>query len=1137
MHTPPVAIIIPLFNDASTLRACVRSVLEQTDYPDWQVIVVDDGSTDNGAAVLNDFSKVRVIRQERGGVASAMNAGFAAAPDCDVVRLHADVVLDSPGWLARLVEAAYAQPNVGIVGARLVYPDGKIHSEGRSFISGLGMHPQHCSRRALLVDGPPGAVQEVDGVPGALAYYRRAVIDQSGGLDEHYGPAWMEDDDFCVGARLLGFKVVVHGGVKAVHFTRVRSPAFRPMLPDTEGELGKLVGGIKLACARAQADYWEEKWGWNPYAPDLGEIRRLYGDTEICWQIGERQRYRPSSDTPTVDCCLVTCNTLGLLRRCLESLALTDYPADRLHVYITDNASSDGTPEYLAALAATYPFALHHLRLEVNTGCPIGLNFAVAAGTGELVARLDDDIVLPPDWLRLMADDFKRRPFAGCVGPKIINDDERQSIQCGPYRHYPNIYGHEDEADSGQADYLARASHVRGCCNLYRRDVFARCGPFDSRFSPTQFDDPDHHIAVIQAGYEIIYDGRVRVVHKLNNGLGRSHAALSNQKSNHEKMLGKWGVDVWEVIERSIDLSREGRYLPDDGDTGAWLALGPAAEQFPRRVQSALAQSSTVLFSFYDDLVKAETRADVARWVDEHIALAEFNRRNNAPRNGIEILHLATNFAPARADVLAALAEHYCSLGQRQVGATIARRGLMLQPDDARMRAVLLPEIPAAATLPVLQRRSNEIGESAVVLGSAAEGEPVTTGPAALRVLMVNTFEHRLSGGDMHQVKKTRQYLQRLGVHVDLCCTPRPDPRGYDVIHLWNSWFPVQTLGQIKAIRAWRPKVPVVHTPIFWDMKEKCWADAAIPAVFGLAQTPAQLEDKLVQLADGRLLVNGRSRMQPRESNYHGYDAYQSAIFPLVDHLLPQSNAEIANLSKIHSIAKPFTLVHNGAETAVFDRATADWFIEAYKVKDFVLCVGLVEPRKNQLMLLHALRDRGLPIVIVGRHYDRAYYQLCRRFAPKGTLFIDHLPHEQLASAFKAAKVHALPSWMECASFANVEAALCGCALVVSDRTSEKEYFRENAHYCDPASVGSIQRAVIAALKNHSRDAAKRVQLVEQFRTRYTWETAAQATFAGYQAALELRRQCHKIGIGYLGDVSDTPSTAVAVRITSLPCA
>lgn len=1104
MNTPLVAIVIPLHNDALTIGACLRGVFEKTVYSSWRVIVVDDGSTDGGADIARTFPQVEVITQKRMGVAAAINAGIVAAGTDDIVRLHADVVIEQTDWLSKLVDAVYSKPKAGIVGVRLVFPDGRIYSEGRSIVAGLGISPQHASRRQFQPDGAPGKVQEVDSVSGALSYYRRTVIESIGGLDTAYGPTWMEDDDFCISARHAGFKVYVHAGVKAVHFTRGQPPVFRVLQPDCENEFVRVTGFLKNTANRAQADYWESKWGWNPVYPDMGEIRRLYLDTEICWQVGESLRFKPEDEFPSVDCCLVTCNTIGLLKRCLESLALTDYPADRINVYIADNASTDGTAEYLADLAATFPFALHHLKLTVNTGCPVGMNFAVTAGKGQLVARLDDDIVLPENWLKLMVEDLKARPFAGCIGPKILNDDEQRTIQCGPFRHYPAIFAHEDEVDNGQADYLARTGHVRGCCNLYRRDVFARAGLFDSRFSPTQFDDPDHHVALIHAGYEIIYDGRVAVVHKLNNGLGRTPAALSNQLANQKKMIGKWGADVWEIIERSLELSREGRYLPDGGDTRAWLALGPCPEWFPRRVEGSALRIGEVITPAYDDLVKAETRADFKAWIDEHIARAKILRASNSARVAIDVLHAMVCVAPSCAELLAELAEHYCDLGQAETGRSIARRGMLLAPDCPRLNALISTSTANkdAQLVPTMLQRVNMIGEASVQVGVP---KIIRQRGEGLRVLMVNTFEVRSSGGDMHQVKKTRQYLADLGVDADICCTPRPDPRGYDVVHLWNTWFPAQTLAQVKSVRAWRPDMPIVHTTIFWDMREKCWADAAVPTIFSQATTVAQLDDKLAQVAAGSLTANGRTRLQPREANWRGYDAYQRAIFALVDHLLPQSQAELANLKKMHGIVKPATLVYNGAETSVFDASTPDWFVQNYGVKDFVLSVGLVEPRKNQLMLLHALRDAGRPIVIIGRHYDRSYYQLCRKFAPKGTIFIDHLPHEHLASAFKAAKVHALPSWMECASFANIEAALAGSALVVSDRTSEKEYFGDNAYYCDPANVLSIRTAVTKALAQHTADAPKRARLREQFRTRFTWENAAKATVQGYRAALALR--------------------------------
>lgn len=1101
----PVVIVIPVYNQAATLLACVRAVLDHTRHPDWKLVVVDDGSTDGGpAALASAHPDILIIRRARGGVAAALQTALAhpAAAGRDVVRLHADVVIETPDWLETLARVAAAHPLAAAVGARLALPDGRIQSEGRAFITGLGMHPQHRDRRAFQPDGAAGPVAEVDGVSGALAYYRRAALDAIGGFDPAYSAAGLDDDDACVALRHQGHKIYVQPAVRAVHYTRALPPGFHAYIPGSGPEIIQAAFQLKGMALRLHADYWQAKWGWHPFYPDLGEIRRLHGRTELCWQIGERLAWHPSEPCPQVDCCLVTWNTLPLLRRCLESLAATDYPADRIAVYIADNGSTDGTLAYLDGLASTYPFRLHVIKLAVNTGAPIGFNFAVAAGSGELVARLDDDIVLPPGWLRPLVADLARRPHAGCVGPKIINDNGPRTVQCGPYRHFPSLYGHDDEADAGQADYLARATHVRGCCNLYRRDVFRLCGLFDPRFSPSQFDDPDHHIALIQAGYEVLYDGRVAVVHKLNSGLARSFAGLSNQQGNAGKLFGKWGKDVFEVLEKSLDLSREGRVLPEDGDTSAWLALGPAPAAFPAR--DAAPSPRTVAFAqrIHDELAKASAAPSLVSVRDQLLALAAIKHRTGSPGHAPDILLTALAFAPVHAAIFAGLAESYRALGQHGLADLMVRRGLHLAPDDEALLALAAPAAVAPQAVRTLTQ-ADIIGETAVTIQAAAA--PSASGRASLRVLMVNTFEPRLSGGDMHQVKKTRQYLQQLGVHVDVCCTPRPDPRGYDVVHMWNTWFPAQSLPQLKAVRAARPDIPVVLSPIYWDMKEKAWADVAVPAIFAEAGSPRQLQESLQLLAADRYVRGGRTRANASEPNFVGYELYQRQLVGLADHLLPQSRAEMLNLKATLGIEKPYTLVPNGAEHAVFENATADDFVRRHGVRDFVLIVGLVEPRKNQLMLLHALRDTGLPLVVIGRHYDLGYYRLCRQHAPKDTLFIDHLPHEQLASAFKAARVHCLPSWMECAAFANVEAALCGCALAVSDRTSEKEYFGDNAYYCDPANLLSIRTAVVSAHRNHAADAPKRARLIEQFRTRYTWEAAARATFAGYESALRLR--------------------------------
>jgi glycosyltransferase involved in cell wall biosynthesis len=83
-----------------------------------------------------------------------------------------------------------------------------------------------------------------------------------------------------------------------------------------------------------------------------------------------------------------------------------------------------------------------------------------------------------------------------------------------------------------------------------------------------------------------------------------------------------------------------------------------------------------------------------------------------------------------------------------------------------------------------------------------------------------------------------------------------------------------------------------------------------------------------------------------------------------------------------------------------------------------------------------------------------------------------------------------------------MEAALAGCSVVCSIAGYEVEYYRELAYYCDPADVGSIHSAVLAAYQNYEKDAERRVRLKQRILSEYTWQRAAEATFQAYRQVL-----------------------------------
>ena len=110
-----------------------------------------------------------------------------------------------------------------------------------------------------------------------------------------------------------------------------------------------------------------------------------------------------------------------------------------------------------------------------------------------------------------------------------------------------------------------------------------------------------------------------------------------------------------------------------------------------------------------------------------------------------------------------------------------------------------------------------------------------------------------------------------------------------------------------------------------------------------------------------------------------------------------------------------------------------------------------------------------------------------------------HLGEEELFTAYSNAKVHVLPSYFETTGLSSLEAAVMGCNIVVTDKGDTRDYFGDDAWYCDPDSVESIRNAVDAAYKAPFNEAFR-----ERILRDFTWERAAEETLAAYKQVLKV---------------------------------
>lgn len=225
-HTPKVSIVIPNRDSVWYLRPCLETLFEKTDYPDYEVVIVDNQSDDPDTLAYYEEllaqrpEQVRVVHYDQPFNFSAQcNLGVEAARGELILLLNNDTEIVQANWLSRMV-AHGLREDVGVVGARLVYPEtGKIQHAG--VILGLDSLASHGFVNLDMKD--PGYLnrlqveQNYSAVTAACLLVAKSLYLQVAGLDEKDAPVLFNDVDFCLKVRELGKLIVWTPYVTLVH--------------------------------------------------------------------------------------------------------------------------------------------------------------------------------------------------------------------------------------------------------------------------------------------------------------------------------------------------------------------------------------------------------------------------------------------------------------------------------------------------------------------------------------------------------------------------------------------------------------------------------------------------------------------------------------------------------------------------------------------------------------------------------------------------------------------------------------------------------------------------------------------------------------------------------------------------------
>lgn len=346
----------------------------------------------------------------------------------------------------------------------------------------------------------------------------------------------------------------------------------------------------------------------------------------------------------------------------------------------------------------------------------------------------------------------------------------------------------------------------------------------------------------------------------------------------------------------------------------------------------------------------------------------------------------------------------------------------------------------------------------------------------------------RFPGGDEVQLRRTREALEVLGVETALLPGVEEMPDGFDVVHLFNTTRIHETMLQFDQARA--RNVPVVVSTIWHSTAEmrKFYGHVRGWPWFPLTAYQSAKEAWYAR----------RSGLPISWSVVLGFRAMQRQVVRDADAVLPNSDAELALLhSELRAKPRAAFVVPNGftfaGRSAPGGHARRD-----------VLCVGRVEPRKNQLSVIRAFKrlPRGPHRLrlfgAMSAAHDKYTAQVRAELVPGWVEYAGVVSQTELAVEMARSAVVVLASFFETCGLVVLEALACGARACVTQSLCLQDYYGSRVDYCDPYDEASIAASLTAALARAPEDHTA-------FLRGFSWERAAEQTLRAYEYVLATR--------------------------------
>lgn len=357
-----------------------------------------------------------------------------------------------------------------------------------------------------------------------------------------------------------------------------------------------------------------------------------------------------------------------------------------------------------------------------------------------------------------------------------------------------------------------------------------------------------------------------------------------------------------------------------------------------------------------------------------------------------------------------------------------------------------------------------------------------------MRILFQNRFDYlEVPGGDTTQMFKTKEYLEKIGVTVEISTNPNEDLSQYDLVHIFNIMRPFETYLYIQ--NAIKQNKKIVMSSIYWDFDEfnKEGRNSRMMSYL-YSKFNEFFVEKLKYFKRKKIILNNKIDFV----NFFLND--YKKILEKVDLFLPNSDNE----GKIIQ----FKISENIKYSVVYNAVDKNYFYLNSKIKrtNESLIVARIDPRKNILKLVNAFKYINYNLDIYGNTtpLHMSYLSDIKANATENITLNNYVSHEKLHNLFNSYQLHILPSWLETPGLSQLEAAACGCNILSTNKGSAKEYFGDMAFYCSPNSIESIRDGVLASMNNQR----KASEMSEYILDSYTWDKTALQTKEAYVRVL-----------------------------------